>query len=54
MPGLISCLYTLHRWEATIKRKKQRIKELTELTRILEEKTLQYIDKNELTRSCLT
>lgn len=39
------CIRSLHRCEATIKIYKQRNEELTELKRILEQKTLQYIDK---------
>ena len=40
-----NCIRSLDRWEETIKSYKERIEELTELKRILEQKTLQYIDK---------
>jgi len=38
------CIRTLEKWEATMKTYTQRIEEFTELKRILEEKTLQYIN----------
>ena len=40
------CVRSLEKWEATMKTYRQRIEESTELKRILEEKTLQYIKKN--------
>ena len=39
------CVRTLEKWEATMKTYRQRIEEFTELKRILEEKTLQYINQ---------
>lgn len=39
------CVRTLEKREATMKTFRQRIEESTELKRILEEKTLQYINK---------
>jgi len=39
------CVRTLEKWEATMKTYTQRIEEFAELKRILEEKTLQYINK---------
>ena len=41
------CLRSLERWEEDIKRLNQRYNEYTELKRILEEKLLHYIDKEQ-------
>ena len=39
------CVRSLEKWESTLETYRQRIEEFTELKRILEQKTLQYIDK---------